>query len=121
MLAIALAFTANRFHATQWGRHVNEGLPEWPPSPWRILRALVSVWMRTAPEVPHAALVPILERLAAEQPCFFLPEATQAHSRHFMPWEKKGLDDRTLVIDSFVATRPSSAVYAIWPGVQLTP
>ena len=40
MLAIKFTFTANRYHATQWGRHVNEGVPEWPPSPWRILRGI---------------------------------------------------------------------------------
>ena len=44
MLAIRFDFTANRYHATQWGRHVNEGVLEWPPSPWRILRAIVATW-----------------------------------------------------------------------------
>ncbi len=34
-ISIAIQFSAGRFHATPWGHHVNEGLPEWPPSPWR--------------------------------------------------------------------------------------
>lgn len=121
MITIAFEFRANRFHATQWGRHVNEGVPEWPPSPWRILRALASVWMRIMPEVPAATMVPILERLASVLPSFHLPQATVAHTRHYMPWEKKGPDDRTLVIDSFVATGPGDAAHAIWQGVDLTP
>ena len=33
MTAVALRFLAGRFHATPWGHHVNEGVPEWPPSP----------------------------------------------------------------------------------------
>ena len=45
-LSIAVAFPAGRFHATPWGHHVNEGLPEWPPSPWRLLRALIATWKR---------------------------------------------------------------------------
>ena len=28
----------------RWGRHVNEGAVEWPPSPWRLLRALIATW-----------------------------------------------------------------------------
>ncbi len=35
---IKLTFPAGRYHATPWGRHVNEGVAEWPPSPWRLLR-----------------------------------------------------------------------------------
>lgn len=120
MLAIAFGFRANRFHATQWGRHVNEGVPEWPPSPWRILRAIVSVWARTLPEVSGTTVVPILERLAAELPSFHLPVATTAHTRHYMPWEKKGPGDRTLVLDPFVVTEPKSAVVAIWREADLT-
>jgi CRISPR-associated protein Csb2 len=46
MLALAIRFPAGRFHATPWGRHVNEGAAEWPPSPWRLLRALVATWKR---------------------------------------------------------------------------
>ena len=44
MPIIKLNFPAGRMHATPWGRHVNEGAVEWPPSPWRILRALVATW-----------------------------------------------------------------------------
>lgn len=119
MIAIAFRFRASRFHATQWGRHVNEGVAEWPPSPWRILRALVSVWLLTMPEVPPTTVVPILERLATELPGFHLPDATAAHTRHYMPLEKA--DDRTLVIDSFVVTGPGDAVVAIWPSLDLAP
>ena|GEM_PF-6598726 len=43
MLALAFTFPGGRYHATLWNRHVNE---EWPPSPWRILRALIAVWHR---------------------------------------------------------------------------
>ncbi len=41
MIVLELRFPAGRFHATPWGRHVNEGAVEWPPSPWRLMRALI--------------------------------------------------------------------------------
>lgn len=44
MLAISFRFPAGFYHATPWGRHVNEGEVEWPPSPWRVLRALQATW-----------------------------------------------------------------------------
>jgi len=30
-VTIKLNFPAGRYHATPWGRHVNEGVAEWPP------------------------------------------------------------------------------------------
>ncbi|MYE25902.1 MAG: type I-U CRISPR-associated protein Cas5/Cas6 [Chloroflexi bacterium] len=119
MLAISFQFDANRYHATQWGRHVNEGVPEWPPSPWRILRALVSVWQRTLPHLPHTEVVSILEQLAGP-PSFYLPAATTAHTRHYMPWDKKGPADRTKVLDSFVVTQSGKPLVAVWPQATLT-
>ena len=44
MISISLRFSTGRFHATPWNRHVNEGVPEWPPSPWRILRSIIFNW-----------------------------------------------------------------------------
>lgn len=118
MIAIAFRFTAGRFHATPWGRHVNEGIPEWPPSPWRILRTLVAVWKRTLEDrIPGPRMKSLLERLAAP-PEFILPPATLAHTRHFMPWEKKGPHDKTLIFDTFVAVDRDDPVVAIWPEVD---
>src|SRR4029079_16989800 len=99
-VTLQLRFPAGRYHATPWGRHVNEGVPEWPPSPWRLLRALVAVWRRTCPDLPEAQVRRILEVLL-QPPHFQLPAFTVAHTRHYMPWEKKGPDDRTLVFDTF--------------------
>lgn len=118
MIAIAFSFAANRFHATQWGRHVNEGAVEWPPSPWRILRALVAAWQRTLPEMPPERVVPVLEALAQESPRFHLPPASTGHTRHYMPQRSEG--DRTLIIDSFVSVSQEQPVVALWPGATLS-
>ena len=119
MLAIRFDFTANRYHATQWGRHVNEGVLEWPPSPWRILRAIVATWQRTLPDLPEDSVFPILETLGSERPLYRLPPASTGHSRHYMPYNEGSHQRTTLVIDSFVAIQPTEPVVAIWPDAGL--
>ena len=119
MLAIRFDFTANRYHATQWGRHVNEGVLEWPPSPWRILRAVVATWRRTLPDLPEDRVVPLLEKLASEHPHYRLPPASTGHTRHYMPYNEGIRERTTLVIDSFVAIQPAEPVVALWPGIEL--
>ncbi len=120
MIAIALRFPTGQFHATPWGRHVNEGVPEWPPSPWRLLRSLVAVWKIKAPDLEEAAVRRVLEQLATG-PLFHLPQATTGHSRHYMRWYKKGPADQTLVFDAFVCIRPEDEVVAVWPEAALEP
>lgn len=119
MIAISFKFLAGRYHATPWGRHVNEGAVEWPPSPWRILRALVATWKRTLPNLPQHEVEPILRELAKSPPEFDLPRASTGHTRHYMPWFKKGPDDRTLVFDTFVAVARDAALLVRWPGASL--
>ncbi|MCS6290684.1 MAG: type I-U CRISPR-associated protein Cas5/Cas6 [Nitrospira sp.] len=118
MITISIKFLAGRYHATPWGRHVNEGAVEWPPSPWRLLRALVAVWKRTLHELPEQRVAPILRSLA-QPPEFLLPPASTGHTRHFMPWFKKGPEDRTLVFDTFVAIPRDAALRVQWPNAIL--
>lgn len=86
MPTIHLCFPGGRYHATPWGHHVNEGLVEWPPSPWRLLRALLATgYTRLGWRDVPATGVSLLEKLAGILPRFTLPAATMAHSRHYMP------------------------------------
>jgi len=120
MTAIGLKFPAGRFHSTPWGRHVNEGAPEWPPSPWRLLRSIVAVWKIKAPETGEPQVRQFLQRLSSP-PRFFLPRATVGHTRHYMRWFKKGPEDQTLVFDTFVCVGRDSEVVAVWPDLELSP
>lgn len=124
-LAIGISFPGGRFHATPWGRNVNEGVPEWPPSTWRLIRALVATWKRKlASEHELDRLIPaIVEKLIAP-PLFKLPPATQGHTWHFMPWHKDWKPQephkaKTEVLDLFVAVDTSSEVICAWPDVHL--
>lgn len=117
MIALSILFPAGRFHATPWGHHVNEGVPEWPPSPWRMLRALVACWKRKLDDDPLCGRVCVeglMKKLASAPPVFVLAPASVGHTRHFMPWFKKGPTDRTLVFDTFLALDKSQETTALW-------
>lgn len=118
-VVIRLTFPGGRYHATPWGRHVNEGVPEWPPSPWRLLRALVAVWKRTCPNEFSADQVQRVLTPLCQPPSFLLPPHKVAHTRHYMPWEKKGPQDRTLVFDTFVSLNRKDALLVGWPVATL--
>ncbi len=119
MIALSLRFLAGRFHATPWGHHVNEGCAEWPPSPWRLLRSLVAAWQGKC----HAAIAePVAQRILrmlSDLPEYALPPASSSHSRHYMPWFKKGPGDKTLVFDTFVVMPPESEILLVWPDATL--
>jgi CRISPR-associated protein Csb2 len=119
-VVIRLTFPGGRYHATPWGRHVNEGVPEWPPSPWRLLRALVAVWKRTCPNEFSAEQVQRILTPLCQPPSFLLPLHKVAHTRHYLPWEKKGPQDRTLVFDTFVTVNREDALLVGWPDATLT-
>lgn len=120
MIGIRLSFPSGRYHATPWGRHVNEAVPEWPPSPWRLLRSLIAVWKRKFPELKADIVESTLRKLAV-LPQFVLPPASTGHTRHYMPWFKKGPDDRTLVFDTFVALPKDASIQVVWPQAELNP
>ena len=82
MPTLQLTFPGGRYHATPWGHHVNEGLIEWPPSPWRLMRALLACGFSKLgwEEVPDLARQ-LIEKLAGTLPSFQLPQASAAHSR----------------------------------------
>ena len=112
MIVISVRFTAGRFHATPWGHHVNEGAPEWPPSPWRLLRGLIASWKLTMPEVEDDRIQRLVSYLSVP-PDFHLPRGMVNHTRHYMPlYEGK----RTLVLDSFIAVSPENPIYFVERG-----
>ncbi|MBC8356979.1 MAG: type I-U CRISPR-associated protein Cas5/Cas6 [Planctomycetes bacterium] len=104
MQIIAIEFTARRYHATPWDAHVNEGRIEWPPCPWRLLRALIAVgynkcgWIDGPPDTAAS----LFKNLAACVPEFSLPKATDAHTRHYMPSREGSKEKSVKVFDTFL-------------------
>ena len=125
MLALKFSFERGRYHATEWHRNVNEGFVDWPPSAWRILRAIISSWKTYHPRISKEAMWPILKVLVASPPSYRLPAATQSHVRHYMPIketdDKKSKVRKALTIDSFMSIGGGGAVHVVWPCAILGP
>ena len=126
MFALAFRFPAGRYHATPWGRNVNEADAAWPPEPWRLLRALIAAWWRKGDRARWSEddLARLIDTLAETLPEYSLPAgAIHAHTRHYMPTGglDKGRPRTTLVFDAFVRLPEGSTLVAAWPRVTLTP
>lgn len=120
MTVLELSFPAGRYHATPWGRHVNEGAVEWPPSPWRLLRSLIATWhLKAKTDVSEDVLRSLLTALAAKPPQFHLPKATASHTRHYMPIVEGKNEKTTKIFDTFVQIAPADPVLIAW-DMELT-
>ena len=119
MFALSFSFPAGRYHATPWGRHVNEADISWPPEPWRILRAFIACYWRKGDKRRWSVdmLARLIDALAEDAPVFYLPPgAIHAHSRHFMPSPQK----TTLVFDAFAHLPQGEELIVAWPNLGLS-
>jgi CRISPR-associated protein Csb2 len=121
MPTLSIRFTGGHYHATPWDKAQNEGAVEWPPSPWRVLRALVSTGYCKLPEWQSGEMPDIAKSLFAKLlsilPAYWLPSATGAHTRHYMPI--KG--STTLVLDARAVVGTDHAPLLIRWDAALTP
>ena len=124
MFALAFRFPAGRYHATPWGRNVNEADVAWPPEPWRLLRALIAAWWRKGDLARWSEedLARLIDTLAGTLPGYSLPRgAIHTHTRHYMPTGglDKGRPKTTLIFDAFLRLPAGSTLVAAWPNVTL--
>ena len=117
MIHLEFRFPGGRYHATPWGHHVNEGLVEWPPSPWRLIRAFIATAF-TKLSVPDPfpsdhPLRSLVAALAAELPSYRLPPCPATHSRHYMPLGDK--DGKTTLVLDTCAVPGSATILVSWP------
>lgn len=117
MPTLIFRFPAGRYHATPWGSHVNEGAVEWPPSPWRLLRAFLSVGftkLHWEKDVPGAGQQ-LIYTLAGVLPVYRLPRTDGGHCRHFMPIRKGKGETRTKIFDTFYRLDPKDELLVHYP------
>jgi CRISPR-associated protein Csb2 len=129
MIVVELKFPAGRFHGTPWGRHVNEGAVEWPPSPWRLLRALIATWhLKAQEDISPETLKSLITSLANVRPSYSLPKASLGHTRHYMPdnaaFHKEGGKQvwgsgKDKIFDAFIQIESGKAIQVCW-DVELT-
>ena len=87
MLTFRLTFPWGRYYAHPWGQNparITEA--EWPPSPWRLLRAIAAAWFQANPgREPSDQLLQALEILGRELPTFVLPKVSFSRAIHYQP------------------------------------
>jgi CRISPR-associated protein Csb2 len=106
-----------RYQATPWSSTVNEGAVEWPPSPWRLLRALYASWKTHTPDAAEADVHELLSLLSVP-PSFVLPPHTVSHTRHYMPGKdhRRGVQsDTAKVLNAGVVVDRDAALWVEWP------
>lgn len=114
---VDVAFPFGFVHVTPWGTHVNEGAIEWPPSPWRLLRALVATWHTRCPDLSGEEVQPVLDALAPP-PAVRVAPRTEASIRTYLPAEghRSGLSrpDVDLAVDAFAAVPHGTGASYRW-------
>ena len=99
---VQASLLSGRYHAHPWGeaQHAMAG-PEWPPSPWRLLRCLAAAWFdANPPPVTEAQRDDLLQALGrASPPAMWLPPVAFAEIPYYQPLQESG--DRRLHFDHF--------------------
>ena len=97
---VQVGLLSGRYHAHAWGeaQHAMAG-PEWPPSPWRLLRCLAAAWFdANPPPITEAQRDDLLQALArASPPAMWLPPVSFAEIPYYQPLR----EDRGLHFDHF--------------------
>ena len=113
---LTVVFPFGRYHATPWDQGPNSGAVEWPPSPWRLFRALIAVGHSRCPELTPTDIDELLIELGNPD-AYWSSEAAIASTRHYMPDGKHvsrepGNTDQ--VVDAFAITRSTPLVHVHW-------
>ena len=135
-LVIEHNYPLGRFHATRWNQNSFEDpFGEWPPSPWRFLRALAARSFQYERETGAAAEARdrLLSLLAQSPPSFFVPPASTRGPalKQYQPtavaWtdasKKKAAymaPKTTLVPDHYRVLPGDEPVLWIWPALDLS-
>lgn len=116
MLCISIQFLAGKYHANPWGKHINEGVIEWPIAPFRLLRSWIAAYENYLAHPSNDKILSTLLEKCCSLPNFHLPPATTAHTRHYMPIENG--KKTALIFDSFVHVG-KERLYLFWNDIFL--
>lgn len=121
-LTVTVVFPHRRYHGTPWDQAANSGLVEWPPSPWRLARALLSVWHTRHPDLDRAAVERIVHVFGGPA-VYGVPATGFGHTRHYMPLldhKSANPGGTTLTLDAYAAVNPTDELVISWRGVDLS-
>lgn len=117
---IEVELLSGRYHAHVWGEaQFGMAGPEWPPSAWRLLRALAAAWFAARPhpssEADRDGLLEALGR--SGPPEVWLPRTSLHEVRFYQP-VRLGASDRVLHHDHFAVLQ--GRVFWFHFGVDLS-
>ncbi len=125
-LEVGIRFPFGRYAATPWFRSRREhvGNVEWPPSPWRLARALFAVSAANLDGEHLEATHALVRRLAAVDPEYVLPVTEPLNYTQWMPTLRFGdgalsadrLDNGHTLLD----VAPDDELLVRWPGLGLS-
>ena len=129
---IRITLLSGRYGATPWGRSEHEGQVEYPPSPWRLLRAVLNgaFGLSGTPGQLPDGVETLIALLAQEPPSYRLPYGEFGQIRGFRPVygnepvppldtfgggysQAKG--KRRSFIDSFLELGQGATLHVSWP------
>lgn len=113
---LEIRFPLGRYHATRWDGGANTSDVEWPPSPWRLLRALLATRHTRWPDLDVGVTERLLGALGTPS-AYFTPPIHAGSSRHYMPLvghRKDSSGGTSQVIDAFLALNRSERVLVQW-------
>ena len=128
-------FLLGRFHATRWNQGAfGDQFGEWPPSPWRLFRALTFRWFQWSRETGSSdfnRFETLLKTLAWKPPEFYIPAFTWLGQpiKQYLPIELAWTDPSakasafckpktTLNEDHYHAIAPAAKIYWAWPDIN---
>lgn len=135
-LIIEQSFPLGRFHATRWKTGTfGDRYGEWPPSPWRLLRALANRWFQWSRESGNEdreTLNHLLSLLSSELPEFYLPTNTKRGDplKQYLPTKISWTDPAkgagavkvpktSLTEDNYRALATNDSLFWIWQNVAI--
>jgi hypothetical protein len=123
--AVAARFPFGRYAATPWYRARREHLHnvEWPPSPWRMARALINSAYSLGGRSLAEETAALVRHLATVRPHYRLPPAGEIVYTQWMPGlrfdDSPGARDRTENGHTLVAVAPRRRLIIWWPELTL--
>ncbi|MFZ9752445.1 MAG: type I-G CRISPR-associated protein Csb2 [Cyanobium sp.] len=129
---LRITLLSGRYGATPWDRSEFEGQVEYPPSPWRLLRAILhgAFLLSSERDQLPEGVGAMVETLAACQPSYHLPFGEFGQIRGFRPVYGKepvppletfgggyshAQGKRRSFIDSFLQLGAGTAIHVTWP------
>lgn len=101
-MIIAIKLLLNQYQANAWHHAHCEGVIDWPPAPWRILRAIVAgSYNVNLPRQHQNTLKQLLHKMAQVQPCYHLPKGSYIQYRSPRPQ-----------VDKQAKIKPGKTLYA---------